>query len=104
MVRSGAYLTHDHGLYDRADPWSRMDPPARLRPALRLWAQVHSTPEPGLVLCGAGRRDAPFDADLPIPLQVHPASGTGEARRVLGDTHRMYDHPLLLLSEYQVTA
>jgi len=102
MVRSGAYLTHDHGLYDRADPWSRMDPPARLRPALRLWAQVHSTPEPGLVLCGAGRRDAPFDADLPIPLQVHPASGTGTARPVHGTTTRLNDQHLFLHTEDQV--
>lgn len=99
IVRSGAYLTHDHGLYDRADPWARMEPPARLEPALRLWAQVHSTPEPGLVLCGAGRRDAPFDADLPIPLRVHPASGAGPARPVRGTTTRLNDQHLFLHTE-----
>jgi D-serine deaminase-like pyridoxal phosphate-dependent protein len=41
-----------------------------LRPALELWAQVLSRPEPGLALLGAGRRDAGFDKGLPVPLRV----------------------------------
>lgn len=100
VVRSGAYLSHDHGIYARSDPWSRMREPARLQPALRLWAQVLSVPEPGLVLCGAGRRDAPFDADLPIPLRVHAtvgsSSGAGSARDLSGTTTRLNDQHLFL--------
>jgi D-serine deaminase-like pyridoxal phosphate-dependent protein len=66
ILRSGAYITHDHGTYQRMTPFNRI--PGHLEPALELWAQVLSTPEPGLALIGMGKRDAPFDEGLPIPL------------------------------------
>ncbi len=70
MLRSGAYLTHDHGHYQHVSPAARGVPGApELRPAIELWAQVLSRPEPGLALLGAGRRDAGFDAGLPVPLR-----------------------------------
>ena len=71
ILRSGAYVTHDHGYYGTVSPSRRgaADAPG-LRPALELWAQVLSRPEPGLVLLGAGRRDAGFDKGLPVPLRV----------------------------------
>ncbi len=73
ILRSGAYLTHDHGYYGTVSPASRARrrgaAPA-LRPALELWAQVLSRPEPGLALLGAGRRDAGFDKGLPVPLRA----------------------------------
>src|SRR5262249_2764488 len=40
----------------------------RLRPALQLWADVRSQPEPGLAIVGFGKRDAPYDAGLPTLL------------------------------------
>jgi D-serine deaminase-like pyridoxal phosphate-dependent protein len=63
IVRSGAYLTHDDGLYARTSPLR-----AALLPALQVWAQVVSRPEPGLAVLTMGRRDVSFDQDLPIPL------------------------------------
>ncbi|MVA77637.1 alanine racemase [Auraticoccus sp. F435] len=90
VVRSGAYLTHDHGMYARTDPWARMTGGPSLRPALDVRAQALSVPEPGLALLGAGKRDVPFDLDLPIPQRVlgprgeRPASGTCFA---LNDQH-----------------
>jgi D-serine dehydratase len=71
ILRSGAYLTHDHGYYGTVSPARRdaADAPV-LRPALELWAQVLSRPEPGLALLGAGRRDAGFDKGLPVPLRA----------------------------------
>ncbi len=39
----------------------------RLRPALQVWAQVVSRPEPGLAVLTMGRRDVSFDQDLPVP-------------------------------------
>ena len=74
ILRSGAYVTHDHGYYGTVSPAHRgsrdaADAPV-LRPALELWAQVLSRPEPGLALLGAGRRDAGFDKGLPVPLRV----------------------------------
>ncbi len=74
ILRSGAYLTHDHGYYGTVSPASRASAGAvaapALRPALELWAQVLSRPEPGLALLGAGRRDAGFDKGLPVPLRA----------------------------------
>jgi D-serine deaminase-like pyridoxal phosphate-dependent protein len=71
ILRSGGYLFHDHGLYAQVTPAARgvAGAPA-LQPALELWAQVVSRPEPGLALLSAGRRDAGFDAGLPVPLRT----------------------------------
>jgi D-serine deaminase-like pyridoxal phosphate-dependent protein len=78
MLRSGAYLAHDHGYYDTVSPVSRgsADAPV-LRPALELWAQVLSRPEADLALLGAGRRDAGFDQGLPVPLRGLRRAGNG---------------------------
>ena len=65
IVRSGAYLTHDDGLYARTSPLR-----AALLPALQVWAQVVSRPEPGLAVLTMGRRDVSFDQDLPVPLAL----------------------------------
>ena len=71
VLRSGCYLFHDHGTYHAATPAARGVAGAPVfRPALELWAQVVSRPEPGLALLGAGRRDAGFDAGLPVPLRA----------------------------------
>lgn len=76
VLRSGAYVTHDHGHYARADPWARLGA-TPLRPAITLWGQVLSAPEPGRVICGVGRRDVSFDIDLPVPLWARPVSDAG---------------------------
>ena len=49
VLRSGCYLTHDDGLYQRTSPLA-------FTPALSVWAQVCSTPEPDLALLTMGRR------------------------------------------------
>ena len=77
IVRAGAYITHDHGLLERSDPWARMDPPRALQAAAIVWAQVLSAPEDGLALAGAGRRDVPYDIDLPVPMWVRRAQSDG---------------------------
>jgi len=90
IVRSGAYLTYDHGFYGTVSPAGRgaAGAPA-LRPALELWAQVLSRPEPGLALLGAGRRDAGFDMGLPVPLRVlgRDTSTDGWSITGLNDQH-----------------
>ena len=76
VLRSGGYLFHDHGLYQRATPAARGVAGAPVfRPALELWAQVVSRPETGLALLGAGRRDVGFDAGLPVPLRARRGDG-----------------------------
>jgi D-serine deaminase-like pyridoxal phosphate-dependent protein len=67
VLRSGASVTHDDGLYRRLTPFNRVPHEGTLAAALELWAQVLSTPEPGLAIVGMGKRDAPFDEGLPVP-------------------------------------
>lgn len=73
VLRPGCYLTHDVGIYKAAETRIHAsNPVARamqtsLLPALQLWAYVLSIPEPGLAILGLGKRDAAFDAGLPIP-------------------------------------
>jgi D-serine deaminase-like pyridoxal phosphate-dependent protein len=74
VLRSGCYLLHDHDFYAAGAPtfaWG-----TNLQPALEVWAQVISCPEPGLAILNAGRRDVGFDLGLPIPLRIiDPNSG-----------------------------
>jgi len=76
LLRSGSYITHDHGLYAELSPFTASAAsPYALRPALELWARVLSRPEPELALLGLGRRDAGFDSGLPIPDLVRTRDG-----------------------------
>ena len=77
VLRSGCYLTHDHGVYARSSPTARADWPLEpFRAALEVWGRVLSLPEPGLALVDVGRRDASYDAGLPRPLQTRRIDGT----------------------------
>jgi len=75
VLRPGCYLTHDAGAYRAAQ--ARIESSnsvaqkmrAGLLPALELWAYVQSMPEPGRAIIGLGKRDAAFDAGLPIPIR-----------------------------------
>lgn len=73
VLRSGCYVTHDHGNYrrylDLLCQREGLDARQALRPALTVWALVQSVPEPGLALLNAGRRDVSYDIDLPVPVQ-----------------------------------
>jgi len=69
VLRSGCYITHDHGHYTRYLKLveRREGLQDSLLPALEVWAQVQSVPEPGLAFLGCGRRDISYDIDLPLP-------------------------------------
>jgi D-serine deaminase-like pyridoxal phosphate-dependent protein len=100
LLRSGAYVTHDDGHYEEVTPFrERVAGEGSLRPAMRLWAQVVSQPEPGLALLNAGRRDAGFDLGFPQP-QVVRDSATGAERPADGLTvDRMADqHAFVAIS------
>ena len=83
VLRSGCYLTSDHGSYARliGDLNGREAAPAEgLRPALEVWSVVQSRPEPDLAILSMGKRDASYDVDLPIPLFSHrPGPGAPAA-------------------------
>lgn len=75
VLRPGCYLTHDAGVYREAQMKvmqrnsiaNQMQ--AGLLPALQIWAYVQSIPEPKKAIVAMGKRDASFDAGLPIPAQ-----------------------------------
>ena len=71
VLRSGCYVTHDHGNYARFLHLveQREGLPSSLQPALEIWAMVQSVPEPGLALLSAGRRDVSFDQRMPLPVR-----------------------------------
>ncbi|HBZ06779.1 MAG TPA: serine deaminase [Massilia sp.] len=86
VLRSGCYLTSDHGLYGRhlRELDAREDKEENkhdgLRPALEVWSMVQSRPEPNLAILTMGKRDASYDADLPAPLLYHrPGPGAPNA-------------------------
>ncbi|KFI05175.1 amino acid deaminase [Massilia sp. BSC265] len=73
VLRSGCYLTSDHGSYKRllAQLDARESHGEGLRPALEMWSTVQSRPEPGLAILTMGKRDASYDEALPTPLFTH---------------------------------
>ncbi|TFH87831.1 amino acid deaminase [Billgrantia azerbaijanica] len=78
VLRPGCYVVHDHGLYRRAQRdvlGRRPDLERALQPALEVFAQVVSLPEPGLAIVGLGKRDIGFD-QLPEPLRRYREGGT----------------------------
>lgn len=93
LLRSGCYLVHDSHFYQKLiDQLEARSPIAAslgegLRPALEVWAYVHSRPEPTRVIAGLGKRDIGEDIARPIPLSwARP--GPDVAALPLEDTHR----------------
>jgi D-serine deaminase-like pyridoxal phosphate-dependent protein len=77
LLRSGAYVSHDDVHYRDVTPFhDRIPERGSLEPALRLWTQVVSRPEPGLAFLNAGKRDASYDLGLPVPRLVRRPDGT----------------------------
>jgi D-serine dehydratase len=72
ILRSGCYVTHDSGFYNRmlegvkARSGAAWQTRPGLQPALEVWSRVQSCPEPGLALLTMGKRDASFDLEMPI--------------------------------------
>jgi D-serine dehydratase len=81
LLRSGCYLSHDGGHYQRLvnllenrlpGEWHI---PSHLAPALEVWGQVTSRPEPTLAFLNLGKRDVGYDAGLPKPASWSPLGG-----------------------------
>lgn len=95
ILRSGCYLTHDTGIYQKLDDALRSRLPSSEHlgpgpvPALEIWTYVQSVPESNLAILTAGRRDCSHDAGLPVPLKwFRPGAD---------------DAPVRLNSDYQLT-
>ncbi|MFJ7270115.1 amino acid deaminase [Streptomyces sp. NPDC099050] len=93
LLRSGAYVSHDHGWYTRLTPFNRIPEEGGLRPAFRLWTQVVSRPSPTQAFVNAGKRDIAYDLGLPeVELVRDPLTGaerpaTGIRVLKLSDQH-----------------
>ncbi|MCP3755629.1 amino acid deaminase [Streptomyces sp. TBY4] len=93
LLRSGAYVSHDHGWYTRLTPFNRVPEEGGLRPAFRLWTQVVSRPSPTQAFVNAGKRDIAYDLGLPEaelvrdPLTGAERPATGIRVLKLSDQH-----------------
>ena len=94
LVRSGCYITHDHGLYDAAARVTPSLPP--LRPALEVWSRVVSQPEPGLAILNAGRRHVSHDSGLPVPLRLMRAGDGSDVDASSTSVTALSDHHAFL--------
>ncbi len=83
VLRSGSYVTHDHGVY------AGVCPVEGLQPAVTVHTVVASVPEPGLAVLNAGKRDLPYDAGLPVVVRV---TADGGEKPVAGTVERLFDH------------
>lgn len=87
VLRPGCYLTHDVGIYQKAQERIQAHNPVahRMRsalvPALEVWAYVQSVPESRRAIVGMGKRDVAFDAGLPIP-KLHFRPGDSAPHQV----------------------
>ncbi|WP_405062176.1 amino acid deaminase [Kribbella sp. NBC_01505] len=114
VVRSGAYISHDDGLYRRVSPLgqSPRTDGEQLVAAMHGWMRITSQPEAGLAIFDAGRRDFPVDQDMPEPQLVRPrAAGepvlpaTGMTVTKLNDQHgylRFGDEPVVIGDELRL--
>jgi D-serine dehydratase len=72
LLRSGCYVTHDQGHYQRlvhtVNQRLGCTDAQGLRAALEVWALVQSLPEPGLAILAVGKRDISYDLGMPVPL------------------------------------
>jgi D-serine deaminase-like pyridoxal phosphate-dependent protein len=97
VLRSGCYLTHDAGIYERLSPLPSRDGARGFQPAMELWSHVLSRPESELAILGFGKRDVSFDIDLPFPRVLRTRSGAsvdvgdGLEIRSMNDQHA-YGH------------
>jgi D-serine deaminase-like pyridoxal phosphate-dependent protein len=63
-------------MYTVATPATRKIGP-QFAAAMHVWARVISTPEPGLAILDAGKRDLPYDMGLPVVQRVRKVQADG---------------------------
>ncbi|WP_029043572.1 amino acid deaminase [Cupriavidus sp. WS] len=98
VLRPGCYLTHDVGIYRAAQERILASNPVAqkmregLLPALQLWAYVQSVPEPERAIVGMGKRDAAFDAGMPVPARLYrPGAAAPQAAPAHWEVSGMMD-------------
>ncbi len=88
LLRCGCYITHDSLFYQRlAQRFNERsarqnDSILGLQPALEVWGQVQSVPEPGLAIVNVGKRDISHDLELPTVRLSHRLSSSKAPTKV----------------------
>ncbi len=100
VLRSGCYITHDAAHYKESSPFgSRLPGTDPLQEAMEVWGAVVSLPEPGLALLGFGKRDVPYDLELPLPRLIKRARERPRKFEKPAEVFRLNDqHAYLRLS------
>ena len=107
VLRSGCYITHDSGMYERLFEQLQGRRPELevlgpgLAPALEVWAYVQSVPEPRRAIAGLGKRDVSYDVEPPKPIWWYRSDVHDSPQRVppghtvtaLFDQHAYVDGP-----------
>jgi D-serine dehydratase len=90
ILRSGCYVTHDHGIYAQQQTTALAADPTlpRFTPALELWACVQSVADPGVAILSFGKRNCAYDISLPIPLEI-----PGSVITAVNDQHAYLSYP-----------
>jgi len=105
ILRSGAYQLHDDVHY------ARLTPLAELRSAIHGWSRVLSTPELGLAILDGGKRDFPYDLDLPVTAHgpvtklndQHAYLATDADTVAVGDVVRLsLSHPCTAMDKWRL--
>lgn len=98
ILRSGGYVTHDHGFYAEIYPFLK-DPEFTFLPALEVWSIVNSRPESNLAIVNGGKRDISVDIDLPFALKFK--SGNEVIKELTGKVLNTNDQHIYLETENQ---
>jgi D-serine deaminase-like pyridoxal phosphate-dependent protein len=69
LLRSGGYITHDHGYYEERYPFAASN--RSFQPAIEVWAQVIGKPERNFGVLNLGKRDIGNDLHNPIPIKSY---------------------------------
>jgi D-serine deaminase-like pyridoxal phosphate-dependent protein len=95
ILRSGCYLIHDHGKYERVSPLARIRGNEHFRPGLSVWSTVLSRPESERLILDLGRRDVANDAGQPVVIAAVNSKGASVAVNNV-ETTRLFDQHAVL--------
>jgi D-serine deaminase-like pyridoxal phosphate-dependent protein len=96
FLRSGGYVTHDHGFYAEVYPFVN-DPEFSFLPALEVWSIVNSKPDSDLFIVNGGKRDISVDINLPYALKFQ--SEGGPIKELVGTVLNTNDQHLYLQTD-----
>lgn len=99
VLRSGGYVSHDHGTYENTYPFANENEQKRFYPAIELWSQVLSQPEHGCAILNFGKRDVGNDLENPFPLE-RVSRGAKGIHSYSGKIDRVNDQHAYLLFDH----